>query len=1196
EEKPTEKEKKEKKEEVEKEIKKEVKEAVEEVEQAKRTGAPVEVAAKQKLVVSLAKALEGADQGILDIRDEAKELLTKIARANTSDSTLSALGEYLGLYLLGDKRMVINGQIDDVFKRRFEELRQANSHAANLFINQLSERPEKFGINKEEILKLAGIEPNKVREGATISLEEVKKVEEITQKIANLLSQKIEQRLIDLPKIEKINKAMIGPSLTSDLKAALIDLGLSSQEVSEYAQLKEKYYQPVNYDYFISTWAPAFKPLLKAAEEEFSDLSRFFSAVAKKESSLQVTRQARQEFSDLIKKYYYLILKGIHADRSKSFHENFSHHSEYQHALTVLRQIISSSADKLLEILPEQTDPDIIDFFRDKGESFQSRIFTYASLFHDLPLYTRNLGTIEKIKEFFNFLFPSQLAEFFDDETGFMQMARDVMTMMIREYLVKNKNEYRGDFLSGKYSEQGVIWNQWFRDEYKKKVKQLAKALGFIKQKEDEWKLEMIMDYSEGVGIATLIDGEVLATSDPVSHFKEVHPLMSLLSAKHNWRGGRGRDAPGKIAKFLLHTDVTLFPEVRSVLRRLWTKKRWVPEEYADWVDRAIKTYGDKILKTIFDTGGAYQELLGLFNLPASINSWNGWRVDGVLPRELNTILKFFETGGVTLNQYSDFWKSKMTGEDFAKRWREVINNVQKLYGTSAAWWTIGGAVGGAGVYRLNSELKRFLVDYYGGDIDRANYHYSEFFDEQKKMFGNRGRERIFTFGGVGGKLSLFEIRQIRQNQLRGETFFRYLRRNPADFLMIVTQLCPDLLDDSGLVFQSEKEIRGLTGKTALEKEQILGRQKELRIRWGEHFETLKALHAWLKNQSSLTGKGTISDFISLFNEHVTLAYGKHKTREEKIRRELIKTATDPNLKEDVKKQQINALINQLTFYLQKEDFDGNEKFWQIIAGDNGLIKTLTGFDFNNLDEYFQKFGSYNQLGEKNFFFTMSQSWFIKNGDINPFASDFPYYDVFKQFGTPGESTFFRLSDANIAAYKEVFSKITTLEDLLLDAAKTGKMDKIYELHKKVYDTLSGFVGPEYANRANFVLAQVVSQFFVERSILRDPKWKWLGPVGWLARELFGKNISLSKLLTNNRNAFSMDNNGLRTYYLYLTHDLGVLPEKGVWSKEQLEDAFEVTTGEFVVGDVAPTLLWFMVLFLAYSYMKKAIEETEGKK
>lgn len=1170
--------------------------------------------AKMKVLQTFYKVIEYIKKGVVDSSlisktEEGAFLLKEIAESEeiySNPDMIPYLYSYLGDFIFQDRPLELKAQAgqETDFQKALDNLINSDPTVARYFLEILGK-----GISSGRIKnisradfdnfiyvnrdKLASEESGRqATRPRRMTLQDIKDLKEITFQIAKSLEAKRSE--LSPEDIRRINLALVYQTrLPSELSKALVDLGLTNDLIERYNEIKENYFAIPDFSY-LESWAPALASILNEAKKEFSDLTAYFSEF--KDGQLTLSREMKLKFADLIKKYYYLVLKPVLADRSKPFHENFSHHTEVQYALSVLRQLISFSCQRIREILPKDSGKnydDIVQFLEDKGESFQARIFSYTSMFHDLPLYIRNLGAIEKIKDFFSFLFPSEIAEFFDDETGFMQIARDTLSLMIREHLVEGKNQYRGDFLSGKYIEEGVRWSQLFRDKYREKIRELGKKFNLINE-DEEWKVDMIVLFSEGIGIATLIDPEILITSDPVPHFREVHPIMSFLSAKHNWRGGRGQDAPGKISKFLLHMDVDLLPENRrSWLERMWSKKRWVPEEFANLVDKGLKTYGEKIVKQFLNLGSAYQELISMFNLPNSINSWNGWRIEGMIPTELNKVLNI-----LGLSDYGSFWKSDLNETEYSNKWQEIFYKIGQIYGTSGIWQSIGGVVGGAGVNRLNSELKRFFVDCCKGDINRADFEFKEFFDEVRKNSGNRGLEKIFEFKDrPGEKFTFFEVRQIRLTQLRGEAFFRYLRRNPADFLMLVTQVCPDLLDDKGTIFLDETSIESLSGKTKLEKELLLARQKELKIKWGEHFETLKKIHKWLIDNK---GNKSIIDFIKEFNEVMISAYNRRKISEERTRREILRIVSDGSIPESEKKNRLNALFNELSFYLRREDLDGDEKerFWNLFAGEGGLFETLTGMKFHDADNFFSKFGSYSTAGKKNFFFVMANNWFVKNAEVNPFAADIAYYDVFKQIGTPGESTFARLIDANITNYKEVVTKIINLEEILFEVAQTGKMDKIYDLHAKIDQTLGGLVGQEYARRANFILAQIVTKFFMERSILRDPKLNWLlGPLAWLARGVFGKNVSLSKILTNNVHAFSMDSERMREYFMYLSHYTSILPQKGIWSREHLEKIFEVELPYYLFGEASPQFVWFFILFLLFSNIKKAIEsESKGRR
>lgn len=76
----------------------------------------------------------------------------------------------------------------------------------------------------------------------------------------------------------------------------------------------------------------------------------------------------------------------------------------------------------------------------------------------------------------------------------------------------------------------------------------------------------------------------------------------------------------------------------------------------------------------------------------------------------------------------------------------------------------------------------------------------------------------------------------------------------------------------------------------------------------------------------------------------------------------------------------------------------------------------------------------------------------------------------------------------------------------------------------------------------------------------------------------------------------SWDENAARDYFRRLGHELHVIPTEGLWSVEQLDSAFDAKTDTFVLGDVAPSFVYFMIMYLMWAYVRKAMEEAEGKK
>lgn len=1194
-------------------LKRVVRQAGEVVENAEKSRKGEEIFIKteerNKVTYAIFKLFEATKQGVVITSDPvAQTFLRNIVQKIDSPTPdeCSHLAVYLTSYLLGEKPIVINrpNEQKSEFQRDFEALAKINPRLAEDIKEALKKTAREGNISiPEDLIDQLKIpseideesdQIGKTRRRRMLTEKEREEYIKIWRDIMDRYSRRVtsnQKKTGDDEKIMKIN--LVFTKMRSGDIDLLRDMGYSDEEIKRFIQLREGFNQDLNTE-FLGQYTPILEPVINQAKIDFAEIDRFFTIDNK--GKITMSKDQKQEFEELIRKYYYRGLSIIHQNTSQDFHSILRERSELGHYFSLIGQVVTYACDRIKERLPDSEEyRELRLFFEDKSESFLSRIMNNAKLFHNLPLYARNLGSVEEIKKLFSYIYPSQLAEVFDDKTNLMAIARDELTMLLREYLVINNNQYTGDLISGEYKEKGARWSDKFKENFKERLKQKLIRLGLYKGEKDEWKLDMLRTYADGIGIATLTDPEILVTSDPVSHFREVHPLMTLLSAKHNWKGGRGQMVPGLINRFLLGMDVDLFPQRRSFISRLISKKEYDPKKYYEEVEEKIRDYSGivadeipdrsisgvfkrlkkKIEKKIhhyggaiademndgkakvslFGMGGLYQELISMFSVPGSIDSWHGWRVDGV-KNELNKIFEII------------YGKNKMESH---KDWQEFFDLSLELYGVTSLWWQIG-VFGGA---RPVEEMKLFLGE------------------DRFKQLSLRANDKVIEVDGR--KMTFFELRMWRMNQLRAELFFRYLRRNPGDFLQIISQLCPDILDKEGKVFKDEKHLD--------EKGKV--KQRALKKRWGESgFQFFSQVNQWLIKQSQEVKKpGTdkpfsdVKEFMIYFRERTSDAFERMRLRNEEARRQIIEIASKEDLSDKEKREQINQ-VRQRSFYLKKEDFNGDDNVWRLFAeGDQSFFTLITGLSYERADEYFSNFGSFNKLGKKTIFFDLANNWFLRNGDINPFTADIAYYDIFRHIPLSGESTLSRLWDADISAYKEVISQIPNLENLLLEAAQTNNLEKIYALHKKIFDTLSGLVGPEYAYRANYILAQIVSNFFKEHSILRDPKWKWLGPVGWLARVAIGLkgNTSLSKILTNNRHAFSMDNNALRTYFMRLSHHMNVLPITGMFSKEQLEQVFEVTKLEIVTGDIAPSLAWFIILFMLFMAMRKMMEDEKKK-
>lgn len=1190
-----------------------------EIEARMRGRSPFKKEEAKQALRSLTRALEAIRQGLpVEYIAQTKEgavILEKLAtQIVETPSTASAIQYYFGDYIFGNKKIIDTqtGKITEDFKTKFNELSKINSIVANKFKETLKKTAETNQIPGltaqiiEETLRIEDSSDNK-----KISYKEKEQHAKLFKLINQKIQEAIKNKKIDLNDLNVINDFLFTGEINSQVEEVIEKIGINKDEIKTYSKLTKQLNSEFLEFGIIESYSPSWIDKVREAQKTFSleGLKEKQLIKINEEGKLVISSENRQKIKDLIKKYYYLAISELHQQPSETFHKLMGEHQDISYYIMMIRQVINTSFEKLEELIPETHDNQgLISFLNDIRKGYQSRILTQAEMFHDVPLYVRDLGSVEKILDFLKFIFPTQLAELFHDDKLYLTIARDEMTMLLRQYLVEKNNEYDGSILSGEYNKKEVYWSQWFKDKYKERLKKRLNEIIESKEEkeyleENKWKLEMISTYAEAIGIITLIDGEVLSASNPVSHFRNVHPLMSLLSAKHNWSLGRGQYGTGLINKYLLGMKVEMYPKKRSLLKRLFSKKPFNPQAIKEEIDSQVETVGAKIIDNIFNASGLYMQLLSMFNLPNSYNSWDGWRIEQ-LPKDFNLFV--FQILGKDIIKDG----KKFTAED----WKEVYDLGFKLYGTSFLWWSIKGALG-----RLNSEIDQRLRSL-------------GFNDQQiKQIKSERAIENIIEtdFDGKKRYVNYVEFEELKLAQRRGELYFRYLRKNPGDFLMILHQVCPEVFSTDNkndwkttLLFEfdpslSDKEVTQKLKKLSKDNQLITDSEikvflKKRRVfweRWKDSFNDLSRINKWIRNismkeeflseqqyfdkdKNEFVTKKTFDKkkFIELFTEASSTAYARLKRENEIVREKILYS----NISLEEKKK----LMRSLRDYLKKEDFAGYEEYWEIFGGENGFFKAMTGLDINNAENYFQVFGGVNTDGKMNVFFNIAHNWFLNNGDINPFSADTPYYEVFKNFKTSGEETLKRTFEGNITTFKEVSSKLGKLEVILLEAAKSGSLEEIKKLHAGIYSTLSGLVGNEYAWRANYILAQIVANFFAEHSLLRDPKTAWLGPLGWLARSLVGrKNVSLSQLLTENPYAHSMDSNALITYFESLRRNNLINPKyDGPWGMDQLNRVFETGTTEFILGDVAPKVLWSIVIFMLLTYIKKAWEENENKK
>jgi len=1159
----------------------------------------------KKVLRALTKAVEAVRQGVdpsyISKTKEGAVVLQKIAeeKIDFTPSTASAIEYYFGDYLFGDKKLIDSlGQITSDLEAKFSELREINPIAAEKIAEAIKKAAGEGGIaglTPEEVERKLKVEKTghfrKEDKHHYITVEEEDEWSLLFKRIGDLINKNIDQLT------ENERKAVFlfqwGGSLGAtpeEKKAfgkAINKLGIGKNEIDRYLFLRQKFTNlPLE---LIKNYAGVYRNILERAEKDFNVknlIQMFVDETGKINTS---DTHARKKLKELITKYYFKVLQEIHSNKTADFHHAMQENQSYSYFFSGLSQIIFQACDELERSFPEKAVEDkhkrrdFIFFLTDTKTRFQSSIMTYANIMHNLPLWARGgPGTFEKWSQFMGNLFHSELAEVFDDD-GFMDMARRVVTTVIRREIAKNGNQYPSDLISGRYDQEGVRWSQNFESLIREELEKVAEAIG-INLEEDGWKIERALVYSPAIGIDTLIDIETMATADPKwADFKGIHPLLQVISAKFNWGLGRGDIYSTQIARYLLGMEINLFPKKEGIAR-FWRKKKWVPKEFADLIDREVRRYGDEVMGQLFSAGGLYQELLNMLTIAPSLISRHGWRMQGIYDEFSGFDMVKKIRGDV---EVGDFWKkdSVWTQENWQRLWDEAI----KQYGTASLWWFLT-----AGPSRLSQEMKRLVAKQKGEEEVNVN-----FIEYQPGVYlpTNKMLEEVFTFrvGDEVRKMSLLEIRQIRMNQLRGELFFRYLRRDPGNFFLILTQMAPQIAARSNELFDNViAKIQGAKTRQAVvqaienlkeidrvKKEKLLAEFNNLYSKWGDFVFKLGEIRSFLLKQVEKEQKKDPKKEEIHFKDIKGFI-------------DFLVTQSNTALEKTIKKGEI---------FVSEDDFT-DDAVKRFIFGDKsgksdeekiGLIGLTTGASQDKLDDFYQNFGDFDNFGKDNFFYRMANAWFIKEFDINPFSADVNHYAVFKHIGKGGEDLFTRLHGDTLTVFQKCIKELATLNDLLLDVANTGNMEKIYALHKSVYDALSGTMGQEYAQRANYILAQIVSKFFLEHSLARDPKLNLVFPLSLIVRLDLGKKISLSKIATDNLHAYTMDTNAVRTYFMKL-HELRVIPADGAWSKEHIERVFDATKEQFFVGDFVPKFLWFFVLFLLFSYIRKALEEAEGKK
>ena len=1162
-----------------------------------------------------------------------RSLIPQLPQDNPGGKLISKIVDQVEIFDIDPKsspylyliiHQAINGQIKDLnqLKVAFQKIQYLEIYNSFLFEKLrkiFKETALEYKMTPEEVEGFFG---TKKPSGGIISPEEEKKFWEIYNRV-------VKEMWVDPPQLtSKQFEAcayFLSGNLTPDLVPHLKATGLlKDDEISFYLNFYQKMGERMITLGLIAEYAGHLKERLIEAMEVFRTENIRKRYFMDRNGRLIFDEKSAEEFKNLIQRFYFYGLEIIHSKSEADYRHIIQDENYIHYYFMGLKQIIDKACLEIMTGIPEGlTGPagltgegtenlrKIRQLLQNIVYTYQGDILFFAEILHNFPFYARNMETHQKWGEFLKQIFPSKLAEMFDDD-GFMNLVRRTIPQMIREELVANGNYYPSEILGGKYDKKGRVWTREFNNKVRNRVIEIARTRGYEIDGENNYRLQRALTYSEALGIMTLIDLETMGTAYPEpGNFKGIHPLLPLLFARFNW-GARGYPYAGIIFKYLLGMPVDVFPERRPWWKRLFKKRRWSPEEIKKSIDGGLGYLGGEMMEKIIEnTGikrGKFLELLNLLNIATSYISRAGFRIAPLLNALYNypNIKKLFIDPS---DPYIDRTNAFRRGISYKQQWEKLWKMAALQYGTSSLWWLTSA--------RLTFELKSLIAKQRGADVID---HFFQILGEDTYEPTPMSLREIFIIEDPSGdprkteRMTFFDIKQHRLKQLQGEAFFLHLQRNPGELVLLISQMVPELFAgfsergfDQGFVFLDDQELAKngdwLRRLNSTERKKIIKRKGELIERWGEEgFMILRALRKWIINGAAqIAEKSTIDEispekrgeliknFLTVLTTESTIAFEGMYSRSKNLLKDLEKMG---NLSWD----EIEKLRR-----IEEKDFRLGGK-GQLISRlifdpNNGLFKILTGLSFDQLDNYYHNFGDFNRKGTDNFFYRLANNWFFLEGEVNPFSSDVNYYEMFKVMGGVGEDILARLH-GDVDFVFEAIKKIGTLPEILARAAKSHELKEIYELHQVLFQALSGTLGFDYAYRANYILAQIVTEFFMEHSVARDPWLNILFPLGWLRRTTLAKKLSLSKLALNDLHAMSWDTNAIRSYFMTLAHELPipVIPETGAWSEELLNQAFESTGKEYFFLDVGPKFLWFLALFLLLIYIRKAIEEQEKKK
>ncbi len=880
-------------------------------------------------------------------------------------------------------------------------------------------------------------------------------------------------------------------------------------------------------------------------QEEFRAAAKDFSIRRLKEEGILIKRDDgtydldRHKLKRLVTFRFYKVISHVHKERNVEFNQT-SGAREVQAYVVALESWLSQHLKRIGEVY-FKSDSATQSWLNSISSTYPRTLMKMAAVFHNVPIWANTSAGAENLAKLSQSMFASELSVFLDKDSEVMHIARKVIPEYLRRRLVKNKNILPADLYAGEYKQDLVYYTQPDLDNIREDLVDIVKkALG---KEAKDWEIEMAITYGMAIGTLTLIDEEVIASADPRPDPLGIRGLASIIRPWHNWALGR-LDYHSAPFKELFFMPVVTHPKDRKLLSKLLFNRRWVPKRIQEYVNKRYEMYSDLMADRVWGLYSSYTEILNLLATPASIVTRAGWRVQ----EHKGFVMDVIKANKEEYNIFYDGDRLKDTDEWGEKEWEVFFAISTKELGMASVWWWFSDLA--------DKNLDKILKKTAGKKVEYA----------KKNPYVNMFRIK------VGGKLTdvnYLLMKEYNRWLYKGKVLSEYMRRNPGDFFLILSQLVPDLAYDSD-VFKSDSEIEEKYSHNTKKAEQVKGVKKDLITRWGEaNYQVLKGLHKWFAEKIVPFYTGEQQDWgkaLDEFSRDMSAVFLRAEKR--------VKNMPLVQSMEDV--------------YLKEEDFDciqdqsRRERLKEFILGEGGFVRLFpleglpTAKDFGDPESFFGKLG---------------YIWEKRQGEMNPLSIDVDSGKLVSRFARHGEDVLSRLMGDQFATYKNMIEKMQKFGSLVAGAARTGDLSKIIEFQNEIKSFLKSMHGSEIAYRANVMLSNIVISFFWEHS---DARWP-LGLLNKLIKPFFGRNLSLSKLVIKDKDAYSMDQEEVNKYILQL-EKLGILPPEGMWSTQHLRLAFD-TTSEQYYFNVGITGLQIVLLVILLYALKKALEEIkeEGK-